>query len=146
MWSEGWSTSPVPGIVQGQVGWSFGQPGLVEGITACGRGLEVDGLCGPFQPKPFWFHDFFPVTSCCLRCLFSTLLLNSWRGVHASPLILLDYPLICIRTLTNFSWPEVKWFASGKKKLKLLDQLLYCYFWSVLNFLLQLTAQSSNQL
>lgn len=52
MCSEGWSTLPVPGIVQGQVGWSFG-PGLVEGITACGRGLEVDGLCGPFQHKPF---------------------------------------------------------------------------------------------
>jgi len=38
---------PTPGGVQGQAGWSPGQPGLVlnveDGGAACGsRGLEVD--------------------------------------------------------------------------------------------------------
>jgi len=32
---------PLPGSVQGQVGWSFGQPGLVEGVLAHGRGVET---------------------------------------------------------------------------------------------------------
>jgi len=31
---------PLPGSVQGQVGWGFEQPGLVEGVPAHGRGLE----------------------------------------------------------------------------------------------------------
>ena len=35
---------PLPGRVQGQVGWGFGQPGLVEGVPACGRGVGLDGL------------------------------------------------------------------------------------------------------
>ena len=30
---------PLPGRVQGQVGWGFGQPGLVEGVPAHGRGM-----------------------------------------------------------------------------------------------------------
>jgi len=30
---------PLPGSVQGQVGWSFEQPGLVEGVPAHGRGV-----------------------------------------------------------------------------------------------------------
>ena len=43
---------PVPGSVQGQVGWGPGQPGLVlngevDG-PACGRGVG-----DPFQPGPF---------------------------------------------------------------------------------------------
>uniref|UniRef100_A0A672UR20 Reverse transcriptase domain-containing protein n=1 Tax=Strigops habroptila TaxID=2489341 RepID=A0A672UR20_STRHB len=32
---------PIPGSVQGQAGWGFEQPGLVEGVPACGRGLEL---------------------------------------------------------------------------------------------------------
>jgi len=35
---------PIPGGVQDQVGWGFGQPGLVGGVPAHGRGLEPDGL------------------------------------------------------------------------------------------------------
>ena len=31
--------APIPGSVQGQVGWGFGQPGLVEGVPAHGRGV-----------------------------------------------------------------------------------------------------------
>jgi len=31
--------SPLPGSVQGQVGWSSEQPGLVEGVPAHGRGV-----------------------------------------------------------------------------------------------------------
>jgi len=30
---------PLPGSVQGQVGWSSKQPGLVEGVPAHGRGV-----------------------------------------------------------------------------------------------------------
>jgi len=30
---------PLPGNVQGQVGWGFEQPGLVEGVPAHGRGV-----------------------------------------------------------------------------------------------------------
>ena len=29
---------PISGSVQGQVGWGFEQPGLVEGVPAHGRG------------------------------------------------------------------------------------------------------------
>ena len=32
---------PVPGHVQGQAGWGFGQPGLLGGIPAYGRGVET---------------------------------------------------------------------------------------------------------
>jgi len=35
---------PLPGSVQGQVGWSSEQPGLVEAVPAHGRGLEPDDL------------------------------------------------------------------------------------------------------
>jgi len=36
---------PLPGSVQGQVGWSSEQPGLVEDVPARGRGgLELDDL------------------------------------------------------------------------------------------------------
>jgi len=30
---------PLPGSIQGQVGQGFGQPGLVEGVPAHGRGV-----------------------------------------------------------------------------------------------------------
>ena len=30
---------PIPGSVQGQVGWGFEQPGLVEGVPAHGSGV-----------------------------------------------------------------------------------------------------------
>ena len=30
---------PIPGSVQGQAGWGFEQPGLVEGVPAYGRGV-----------------------------------------------------------------------------------------------------------
>ncbi|GAB0188844.1 hypothetical protein GRJ2_001349700 [Grus japonensis] len=30
---------PIPGSVQGRVGWGFGQPGLVEGVPARSRGV-----------------------------------------------------------------------------------------------------------
>ena len=35
------TNAPVPGRVQGQVGRGFGQPGLVEGGPAPGRGVET---------------------------------------------------------------------------------------------------------
>ena len=35
------SGCPIPGSVQGQFGWGFEQPGLVEGVPAHGRGIET---------------------------------------------------------------------------------------------------------
>jgi len=35
---------PLPGSVQGQVGWGFEQPGLVEGVPVHGRGVELHDL------------------------------------------------------------------------------------------------------
>ncbi|PKU36866.1 hypothetical protein llap_12830 [Limosa lapponica baueri] len=32
---------PIPGSVQGQVGWGFEQPGLVEGVPAHGTGVGI---------------------------------------------------------------------------------------------------------
>lgn len=37
----------------GQVGWGFGQPGLVEDALTMVVVLELDDLDGPFQIKPF---------------------------------------------------------------------------------------------
>jgi len=31
--------APLPGIVEGQAGWGFEQPGLVEGVSAHVRGV-----------------------------------------------------------------------------------------------------------
>jgi len=44
----------IPGGVQGQVGWGPGQPELVGGNSSHSRGLELGGLQGPFQSKPFY--------------------------------------------------------------------------------------------
>jgi len=44
---------PLHGGFQGQAGWSFEQSGLVGGAPAYSRGLELDDIEGPFQPKPF---------------------------------------------------------------------------------------------
>jgi len=46
---------PLPGGIQGQAGWGFEQPGLVGGVPACSRELELGDLKGSFQPK--LFHD-----------------------------------------------------------------------------------------
>jgi len=35
---------PHSGIVQGQAGWGSEWPGVVEGVPAHGRGLELDDL------------------------------------------------------------------------------------------------------
>ena len=35
---------PLPGRVQGQIGWDFEQPGLVEGSLPVAGGLELDNL------------------------------------------------------------------------------------------------------
>ena len=43
-----------PGGVQCQAGWGCEQPGLEGGVPAYSRGLELDDLRGPFQPKPFY--------------------------------------------------------------------------------------------
>jgi len=34
----------LPGSVQGQVGWGFEQPGLVEGVPAHGRGVGTRSI------------------------------------------------------------------------------------------------------
>ena len=45
---------PFPGGAQGHAGWGFEQPGPEGGVLAYSRGLELDHLKGPFQPKPFY--------------------------------------------------------------------------------------------
>lgn len=35
---------PIPGTAQGQAGWGWEQPGLVEGAPVHGRGLEQHGF------------------------------------------------------------------------------------------------------
>lgn len=40
--------APFLEVVQGQGGWSFEQPNLMEGDPAHGKGVKLD-----FQPKPF---------------------------------------------------------------------------------------------
>jgi len=45
---------PIPGGIQGQAGCGSGQPGLLVGDPAHSRGLELDGHCGPFQPRPLY--------------------------------------------------------------------------------------------
>jgi len=45
---------PLPESIQGQAGWGSEQPGLERGVPACSRGLELDDLKGPLQPKPFY--------------------------------------------------------------------------------------------
>jgi len=35
---------PIPGIVQGQPGWGFGQPGLLVGVPAMTGMLELRDL------------------------------------------------------------------------------------------------------
>jgi len=50
---------PLPGSIQGQVGWGREQPGL-EGVPAYSRGLELDDLKCPFQSNYSgieWFKD-----------------------------------------------------------------------------------------
>jgi len=44
---------PLPGSIQGQAGWGSEQPGLVGGVPAYSRGLELGDLKRPFQPKLF---------------------------------------------------------------------------------------------
>jgi len=39
---------PIPGGAQGQGGWGPGQPELVGGSPAHGRGRGLGELCGPF--------------------------------------------------------------------------------------------------
>jgi len=54
---QGGCGCPIPGGVQGHVGWGPGQPGLVldmeVGDPARGRELELGDPRRPFQPKPF---------------------------------------------------------------------------------------------
>lgn len=35
---------PIPGHIQGDIGWGLEQSGLAEGVPAQGRGLEQDDL------------------------------------------------------------------------------------------------------
>jgi len=37
--------------LQGQAGWGCEPPGLEEGVPVHSRGLEINDLKGPFQPK-----------------------------------------------------------------------------------------------
>jgi len=65
-----------PGGVQGQAGWGFEQPGLEGGVPAYSRGLELDDLKGPFQPKPFYDSV---ILSSCLWMLTAKLTVTSGK-------------------------------------------------------------------
>ena len=52
--AQGGCGCPIPGGIQGQAGCGSGQPGLLVGDPVHSRGLELDGHCGPFQPRPFY--------------------------------------------------------------------------------------------
>jgi len=45
---------PLPGDIQGQAGWGSEQRGLEGDVPAYRSVLELDGLKGHFQPKPFY--------------------------------------------------------------------------------------------
>lgn len=42
---------PLPESIPGDTGWDFEQPGAMEGVAACGWGLELCGVPGTFQHK-----------------------------------------------------------------------------------------------
>ena len=74
------SGCPLPGSVQGQVGRDSEQPGLVEGVPACGKGVGIRWYISslPIQTILWflWFYDFiitykFPSKK--------TQLLNTWE-------------------------------------------------------------------
>lgn len=57
-WTSLWHREDVDEIgisrgAQGWVGWVPEQPHLVSGSFAHGKGLELDDLQGPFEPKQF---------------------------------------------------------------------------------------------
>lgn len=43
------SVCPIPGSIQGQVGWGFEQP--VQGLRAHGREFDLDDLTAPSKPN-----------------------------------------------------------------------------------------------
>ena len=50
---------PIPGHVQGQDGWVFEQPGLVEGVPAHGRGVGTRWSIRSVPTQTIlWFYDF----------------------------------------------------------------------------------------
>jgi len=48
---------PIPGNVQGHVGWGSERPDPVEDVPAHGRGVDWVAFKGPFPPKPFYDYD-----------------------------------------------------------------------------------------
>jgi len=77
-----WSRLPsevedAPSLEAFKVRLGFEQPGLVRGVPAYSRGLELNDLKGPFQPKPFYDSFFFVISS---------LTSNPWLGHPAQSL------------------------------------------------------------
>ena len=57
---------PIPGRVQGQVGWGPGQPGLVLNVEVssptCGSGVGASWSLRPLPTQAIlWFHDSIPI-------------------------------------------------------------------------------------
>lgn len=46
-----------PGGIKDQVGWSFGQPDLVEGVPTHSKGLKLD-VKSPSNPKRVRYYNF----------------------------------------------------------------------------------------
>lgn len=58
----------IPGDVQGQFGWSPGQPKLVAGNPACGKGVGTRRSLWSLSTQGFlWFYDCMMFTVCLPR-------------------------------------------------------------------------------
>lgn len=55
--AQGGCGCPLPGSTEGRAGWGCEQPGLEGRVPAYSRGLGLDDLKVPFQPKPFCDSD-----------------------------------------------------------------------------------------
>ena len=56
--AQGGCGCPIPGSVPDQVGWCFEQPGLVEGVPACGWGVgNRRSLMSLPTQTILWFYD-----------------------------------------------------------------------------------------
>ena len=72
--AQGGCGCPIPAGIQSQAGCGSGQPGLLVGDPAHSRGLEADGHCGPFQPRPSY--------DSIRKHFFSERVDRRWNGLH----------------------------------------------------------------
>jgi len=122
---------PIPVGIQGQVGWGPGQTHQVGSSPAHGRGLELDGLGDPFQPKPFYDSVIFCTTRLCPELCCCTVSPARGRGdLHLKPETALLQGLPC--KATAWSPGSTGFCVSGPPERAELNKcsrcrLLWCY-------------------